>query len=257
MARNLPKIMLLTALCLAMAVPALAELSAQKIVSNSMDREKGKNKIVEMEMIIQKGSSQKVRVFSQWQLETDKGSKKMIRFTAPAQMKGTAFLSWENKDRDDDQWLFMASRKQVRRIASSDKTAAFLGSDLTYEDMGELKVDERTHKILDTPTLNGRKCWLIESVAKPETKSGYASAKTYFDQETFIPLKMETFDQNGKPIKDIVCEEYKNVDGVWTMIKVVVTPASKMTSTTLLIKSVKYDVDLPAAKFNKESLSKY
>ena len=127
------------------AIPAMAELSVEEIVYKANNRELGKNKIAEIEMIIERGSKQKIRSFTQWQLASTKakGAKKMIRFIKPANLKGTGFLTWENKDRDDDQWLYMSSKKLLRRIASGDKTGAFMGSDLTYEDMGVMKVDDR------------------------------------------------------------------------------------------------------------------
>ena len=241
------------------AIPAMAELSVEEIVYKANNRELGKNKIAEIEMIIERGSKQKIRSFSQWQLASTKakGAKKMIRFIKPANLKGTGFLTWENKDRDDDQWLYMSSKKLLRRIASGDKTGAFMGSDLTYEDMGVMKVDDRDHKILDTPTVNGRECWLVESTLKQGIKSAYYLAKTLIDQKTFIALKMEMFDSKGKLIKSIEVKDYKEVDGVWTMMETVVTPNNKKGSTTLKTISVSYGMNLPDSKFKKESLKAF
>jgi len=45
--------------------------------------------------------------------------KSYIRFTAPADIEGTAFLTWENKGHDDDQFLYLPALKRVRRIVAS------------------------------------------------------------------------------------------------------------------------------------------
>lgn len=259
MIRRLFTIVLSMAVLALFALPALAEMSAEEIVEKANNRELGKNKIAEIEMTIQRGSSQKVRGFTQWQLASTKtqNAKKMIQFTKPANLKGTGFLTWENKDRDDDQWLYMSSKKMTRRIASSDKTGAFIGSDLTYEDMGVQKVTDRDNKILDTPTVDGRKCWLIESKLKEGKKSAYQNAKTVIDQETFIALKMEMFDSKGKLIKTIQVKDFKQVDGVWTMMEIVVTPENKKGSTTLKTTSVSYGMNMSNSKFKKESLKAF
>jgi Outer membrane lipoprotein-sorting protein len=257
---KLKTLLILTAFLAGLFSAALVnaeDLTAEQIVAKSLDREKGQNKLVKLEMLLKKGSKARKRAFTQWQIQTPTGSKSLARFTEPAQMKGTAFLSWEHKDRDDDQWLFMASRKQVRRIAASDKTSAFLGSNLSYEDMGEQQASDRTHELLATPLIDGKQTWLIESTAKPGLNSGYVRTRTWVIQDAFVPLKIEMYDKKDQHVKTLDCLEYKEVQGIWTMTKIRMTSVKKGTSTELVMKSVEYGVDIPASKFSKDALKKF
>jgi len=248
---------LIALLTLAFAIPAAAELSVERIVAKSLDREKGKNKTSDVSMVISKGSSKRVKVFKQFVIHTPKGSRKLIRFTKPASIKGTGFLSWENKTGDDGQWLYLPSRKSTRRIASSDKSSSFMGSDLTYEDMGELQASDRTHKLIEETTFEGRAVWVIASTAKPEFETGYHMAKSWIDKETFIAVKMEVFDKNEKLIKTMIITKWEKVDGVWTVNKLVVTPEKGKTITTLNISNARFDVELSESKFTKDSLKTF
>ena len=67
-------------------------------------------------------------------------------FEKPADVKGTAFLSWEYDDpkKEDDKWLYMPAMKKVRRISGASKNEYFMGSDFTYDDMGDRNVEEDT-----------------------------------------------------------------------------------------------------------------
>ena len=39
-----------------------------------------------------------------------------------------------------------------------------MGTDFTYDDMGDRNIDEDRHKLLRTETRDGKKCWVVESV---------------------------------------------------------------------------------------------
>ena len=76
---------------------------------------------------------------------------KMITFfKSPPDVRGTGFLSWSYWDdkKDDDQWLYLPALRKVRRIASNNKGDYFMGTDFTYDDMGERKVKQDHHKLV-------------------------------------------------------------------------------------------------------------
>jgi len=60
--------------------------------------------------------------------------KRLFKFTAPADMKGVGVLALE----DDVMYVYMPAFKKVKRLASSSKNDKFMGSDFTYDDMGEM-----------------------------------------------------------------------------------------------------------------------
>ena len=64
------------------------------------------------------------------------GDRSLVRFTYPNDIKGTSFLVWEQPNADDERFLYLPSLGRVRRIAGSEAQESFVGSDLTYEDIG-------------------------------------------------------------------------------------------------------------------------
>jgi outer membrane lipoprotein-sorting protein len=62
---------------------------------------------------------------------SDDGDKSLAIFDAPADVKGTVFLSHTHIANPDDQWLYLPSLKRVKRIAPANKTAPFMGSEFS------------------------------------------------------------------------------------------------------------------------------
>ena len=52
-------------------------------------------------------------------------------------MKNTGFLTYDYdaSGKDDDQWLYLPALGKTKRIASSDQSGAFMGSDFNYSDL--------------------------------------------------------------------------------------------------------------------------
>ena len=48
----------------------------------------------------------------------------------------------DDPDRDDDQWLYLPALRKTKRIASSDKSGSFMGSDFNYSDMTSRNLGE-------------------------------------------------------------------------------------------------------------------
>jgi hypothetical protein len=60
------------------------------------------------------------------------GDKSMIIFDQPKDVAGTALLTFTHKAADDDRWLYLPAVKRVKRIASSNKSGPFMGSEFAY-----------------------------------------------------------------------------------------------------------------------------
>jgi hypothetical protein len=96
--------------------------------------------------------------------------KKTIMFLQqPADVKGTGFLTsdYNDESKTNDRWLYLPAMKKTRRISgTSAKKEYFMGSDFTYDDMGNRDVDSDNHKLLKEETVNGQSCRVIESTPK-------------------------------------------------------------------------------------------
>jgi hypothetical protein len=56
----------------------------------------------------------------------------LVRFLAPRDVENTGLLTWEGKDGNDDQWLYLPAVKRSKRIAASGKKNRFMGTDFAY-----------------------------------------------------------------------------------------------------------------------------
>ena len=100
--------------------------------------------------LVNANGGKRVRKLDRYQKNFNVTDRKFILvFNSPADVKKTAFLVWdyEDADKDDDRWLYLPSMKQTRRISGASKNDYFMGSDLTYDDLGKRPVKKDAHKI--------------------------------------------------------------------------------------------------------------
>ncbi len=147
----------------------------------------------------------------------------LVVFLSPADIRGTALLTWEQKERDNDQWLYLPAQKKMQRIAKGSKKNYFMGTDFTYEDMEPEDLDNFTYTILRTEKLEQDNtvsdCYVIESVpANPEKKkeSGYSKRIMWIEKQYLYTLKVEFYDRRSRLQKIQTNHAMENVSGtVW------------------------------------------
>ncbi|MDD4149427.1 MAG: outer membrane lipoprotein-sorting protein [Bacteroidales bacterium] len=143
--------------------------------------------------------------------------KTMMKFLAPADVKGTAMLIFDYEDKDDDMWVYLPSLKKTRRIVSSQKSSSFMGSEFSNSDMSSPNMDEFTYKLLGTENLNGKACYKIESTCKTNEIASvqkFAKKITYLDKSNHLPYKTDFYDKDNKLIKTSSMSDYrKQTDG--------------------------------------------
>jgi hypothetical protein len=59
--------------------------------------------------------------------------KAVLRFTAPAEVKGVALLIVNHPDRSSDHWMWIPDIGRERRVAFQDRSTRFFGTDFTFE----------------------------------------------------------------------------------------------------------------------------
>jgi hypothetical protein len=141
-------------------------------------------------------------------------SKAVLRFTAPAEVKGVALLIVNHPDRASDQWMWTPAIARERRIAFQDRSTRFFGTDFSFEDLEERDVDRYDYKMMGEESLNGVKCWRIESKPKQTKSSQYTSTQLWIRQTDYVPARVESY------IKDLAVRrlnysDIEKVQGVW------------------------------------------
>ncbi len=142
-------------------------------------------------------------------------TKRMTRFMSPSDIKNTVTLLVEHSDGDDDMWIYLPALKKTRRIASSNKSESFVGTDLSYGDVIGHKVADWQHRIIGSEGVQGRQCTIVESIPKSKTvadTSGYAKRVLWIDNESALALKTEFFNNNQQLLKTSNLSQLVNVD---------------------------------------------
>ena len=100
------------------------------------------------------------------------GDRVLVRFLSPGDIKGTGLLVWEHPGGEDERFLYLPALGRVRRIAGREKQESFVGSDLSYEDIGSRKVEDYTYAFVQRdrawtgPDGLTYPAWQLESKAK-------------------------------------------------------------------------------------------
>lgn len=207
---------------------------------------------IEMKLINRAG---KVRMRKLTMLRKNTGEedqKYYIYFHAPEDVRGMVFMVWKYAGRDDDRWLFMPALNLVRRIAAKDSQSSFVGSDFTYEDVSGRDLSSDNYKLLRKEACNGRECYVVESVPKERTK--YSRKLSWIDGKTFLPIKEEYYDHQGKVYKVFKAVEIKDMDGIPTITKRIMENVRRKHRTEVVFHKIKYKINLPDRIFTERYL---
>lgn len=134
-------------------------LTGKEIIENVYTRDEGDDRRGKLTMtLINSRGDQRIREIEQFDKDFGKEEKKIMFFMSPADVRNTSFMNWSYDDptKDDDQWIYLPALGKVKRISSDSKDDYFMGSDFTYDDLGDRHPDEDTHKLLRTETLQGK-----------------------------------------------------------------------------------------------------
>ena len=246
--------------------PALAgELTAREIIEKADARDDGDNMIANMEMIlIDKKGQERVRKIKTFSKDKGKDTLKLMFFMEPADVKDTGFLTYDyySGERDDDQWLYLPELHKTKRIASSDKSSAFMGSDFSYADMTKRVLDEWKYKLLKEAEVRNHKVWLIEAMPANKTiedRYGYTKSVLFVRQDIFMVVRAVHWVKEGKKLKYLDIKKLEQIDGIWVGTEIhMKTNKGKQTTHRSVFKwhNIKFNQDLDEKLFTVRRLEK-
>ncbi|MFT7860248.1 MAG: outer membrane lipoprotein-sorting protein [Sulfurimonas sp.] len=248
----------------ALASVASADDKARAIAQAVYDRDDGQTIIQDMKMVlIDKNNNQRVREIKTFDKDFGKDSYKIMFFKTPADVKDTAFLTYDYDDasKDDDQWLYLPALRKVKRIPTSDKSSSFMGSDFSYYDMTKRSVDDYTYKVLKHMKVRGHDTTMIESVPVDESvteESGYVKTYGLVREDIDMVVRSIGILQNGDQKYLDVTKMHKQ-DGVWVIDEMVMTTKEGKTTkhkTILQFDNIKVNKPIDDDVFTTRRLEK-
>jgi len=183
------------------------------------------------------------------------GDKSLCLFDSPADIKGTALLTYTHKTGDDDQWLYLPALKRIKRITSSNKSGSFVGSEFAYEDIAGQELEKHTHLHLRDEVLDGTDCLVIERTPVVQKNSGYSRQQVWIDKAEYRTLKVEFFDRRKALLKTLMVADYrKYADSLWRPGRMTMTNHQTGKSTELIWSDYQFQTGLKAGDFSTDNL---
>jgi hypothetical protein len=246
------------------AATADAELSAEEIMHRVDDRDDGDRSDREIEMIlIDKNDNRRVRRIRSYSRDVGEDIQTIMFFLEPADVKDTGFLSYDyDAEKDDDQWLYLPALRKTKRIASSDKSGSFMGSDFSYADLTTREVDNYDWTLMNESEVRGEPVWQIQGIPRAQDEideTGYVKNIVFVRKDNYVVVRAVNWLEKGGRLKYMDVRELEQVDGIWVPTEIqMTTKKGKQTlhKTVLYVHDVRFGQDLDADFFSVRQLEK-
>ncbi len=229
-----------------------------EIITKVYDRPIGDDQTGKLTMtLIDSRGNKRVREIKQL-LRTQKDmEKKIMFFLSPADVRNTSFMSWSytKEEKNDDQWIYLPALKRVKRISSDSKNDYFMGSDFTYDDLGDRQPTADTHKFLRMETVDNEECFVIESKPKEEEYM-YSRTLTWIIKDKWIGKKKEFYDEDGDLLKTLTVKKFSKISGFWIILDSEMKNIQKKHSTEMSLKNVKINTGIQERNFTERIMKR-
>ena len=247
-------------------LPALGKGPTGRQIMEKVDaRDDGDKATLDMTMIlIDKNGSQRKRTIRSLRMDKGEDSLNIMFFLDPADVKDTGFLTYDydEYEKDDDQWLYLPALKKTKRIASGDKSGSFMGSDFSYADMTERKLDAYDYVLLKEGDLDGVPVWIVQAVPNNEKEideTGYTKQIVFVRKDNFVVVRAKSWMKKGRRTKYMEVKKLDKIDGIWTPIEMHMTTkqgTKTLHKTVLLSRNVRYNQKMRESQFSVRTLEK-
>ena len=129
-----------------------------------------------------------------------------------------------------------------------------MGSDMSYEDMTSRNLNEYTYLITGSEIVNDKDCYILES-SPNGIKTEYSKHNSWITKDTYLTLKEESFDKNGKLLKNklIVYQKIKKYN---IMKELHVKNVQRNHQTVLKFDNIEVDTGIEDNLFHEKNLKR-
>lgn len=184
---------------------------------------------------------------------TEDGPRQLIKFTAPADVRGSGFMSLTAEDGSSESWIYLPALDRVRRVAGGQEQDAFFGSDFSYEEISGLSSgseDDFTYELLrveDGPT------YVVAGTPTAGSSSSYERIVYFVPEALLLPTRIEFF-AGGTLVKVMTIEDTIEQDGYLMPTLIRMETVAAGSSTTLNQTGFQFDVAIEDEVFSERFL---
>jgi hypothetical protein len=180
-------------------------------------------------------------------------SKSVLRFTAPAEVKGVALLVVNHPDRASDQWMWTPAIERDRRIALQDRSTRFFGTDFSFEDLEERDVNQFDYSMAGDDTVDGAPCWKVASTPREAKSSQYTRSFVWVRKDNYALARIENFVKE-QVVRRLSYTDIQNVQGIWTARQLEMADLRRASRTRLTLEKLEYNAPFKDDDFTLQAI---
>ena len=255
--KNLKILVSVIAIIISISYQTIAqEMTARDIIEKVYNRAEGDDQTSNLTMtLINKSGKERIRKIKQFTKDMGDMEKSIMFFQSPADVKNTSFMNWtyDDESKSDDQWIYLPALKKTKRISSDSKSDYFMGSDFTYDDLGDRKLDDDTHELLREETIDGVAYYVVESTPRDEDYM-YSKTITRVRKDNFIGLKREFYDEDEDLLKTLHIKKFEEISGFLIITNSEMHNVQKDHKTKMVLSDIKINTGISDSKFTERMM---
>ncbi|HAS40959.1 MAG TPA: outer membrane lipoprotein-sorting protein [Microscillaceae bacterium] len=230
---------------------SLQAQNATEIVKKANEKLQGKTSQGVMTMTIIRPKWRRTVEMKSWAKGDDYS---LILIKKPARDQGSGYLK-----RTREMWNWLPKVGRVVKMPPSMMNQSWMGSDFTNDDLVRQSsiVNDYTHKILGTETIEGRSCYKILLTPKPNAPVVWGKVEIWISKKDFLQLQSKMYDEDGYLVNTMRGSKIKNLGGRTIPSKMEMIPADKPNQKTVLeYKSMVFDKPIGNGFFSVQNLKR-
>lgn len=179
----------------------------------------------------------------------------LLLVQSPPKDQGIVYLK-----RKKEVWNWIPALERVIKLPPSMMSNSWMGTDFTNDDLVKESsvVDDYTHRIIGDTLVDGRSCYRIELVPKPNTAVVWGRLLVCIDTKDYLELYTEFFDEEGKRIHTMKADNIKKMDGRLIPSHITMVPADKQAhKTEITYSSILFNRNIDDSFFSIERIRQF
>lgn len=179
----------------------------------------------------------------------------LLLVQSPPKDKGIVYLK-----RKKEVWNWMPILERIIKLPPSMMTNSWMGTDFTNDDLVKESsvVDDYYHRLLGDTLLDGKNCYKLELIPKPNTAVVWGKLLVVIDKKDFLELYTEFFDEEGKLTNTMRGSDIRMMDGRLIPTRIEMIPADKKGhKTEIIYLSVQFNRQIDDNFFSIERIKQF
>lgn len=179
----------------------------------------------------------------------------LLLVQSPPKDKGIVYLK-----RKKEVWNWMPILERIIKLPPSMMTNSWMGTDFTNDDLVKESsvVDDYDHRLLGDTVLDGKSCYKLELIPKPNTAVVWGKLLVVIDKKDFLELYTEFFDEEGKLTNTMRGSDIRMMDGRLIPTRIEMIPADKKGhKTEIIYLSVQFNRQIDDNFFSIERIKQF